>query len=297
LDRPVEFSFAQGRLVVHDTGTILYGAYKVKALQGRDAHVDGDTLIGWKDVQTALVVGKTVFLGGKQSLLRYWQGFAAMPASTEFPPEAIASVTAVSGQAAIMTDQGVYQSRDGGWEKAYRFPFPSREVYLFELRGLTFLKDGGLLTGTWGFGLTRTGGKEQNWFAGNSCLTPIAEGGEYTIVKTVSDPRGDDVWAVQLANNDSKAVYRLAHFDQRSGDLSCAEIQGPGNKVEAVRILSDDILGVAGENGVHFYRYGLAGVKNRVALAGKLSATAGGEAGRDLALDRFGRLWTLFNGA
>lgn len=301
--RPVELALSAGRVFAHDTGTILAAPIPVKALGTRPPVIDGKAVPDSAVLVTAAALNGTVFAGGPKGLIIYHPvgGFAKLHARSPLPEQAgngafrrPAAVTATAGGALIMTGDGVY---DLGGDGRKIFGTPNlREVYTNELRGVSSIRDGGVLIAGWGFGLARMITPDSLVIAdgSNSCLHAVLPG--FTVIRSMSDPRGNDVWMTLLENVSHVEKYLTAHLDLATGKVTCPDVEGNSNHTLATRILSDTVFAVAGSKGIQLFRYGIGGVKGSVQKAGSLNGGSGSDIGRDMAMDGHDRLWALMNG-
>lgn len=302
--RPVELKMFNGKVVAHDSGAFLTAPYPVKALAGGVPVFDGKTIPGLASCEAILAIGDRVWLGGAQGLFAYSrsESFFGIAANSPLPEAAvdqsfakIGAVSARAGSVWFMTGLRAYTLENGRSVRRHLLAGPTREVYLFELRGISAVPGGEALIGTWGSGLARVGAAEPTfWTGSNSCLKAVLDG--FTVVHTMSDPRGNDVWLTLLDNVVSREAYLMAHLDLATGAVTCPDLEGDANHTSATRILNDSLFAVASPKGIRLYRYGVGGIKGAISKAGALKGGSGDDFGRDMAMDGGDRLWALMNG-
>ena len=303
--RPVELRLLDGKVAAHDSGAFATAPYPIKALMSSVPVIDGKVFPGLTSCEAILTVGNRVWIGGAQGLFAYNQGEGLSRISSASPiPEAasdqgfarIAAVSARGGSVWFMNGLAAFAFLDG--KSVIRHPYGarSREVYLNEMRTLSALPDGDAMLGTWGLGLVRVDATAEPtyWYGANSCLKGAVEG--FTVVRTMGDPRGNDLWLTLVDNVVSRETYHMAHLDLATGVMSCPDLEGNSNHTYATRILNDTVFAVASPKGIRLYRFGIGGIKGAIARAGALKGGSGDDFGRDMAMDGNDRLWALMNG-
>lgn len=303
--RPVELSRLNGSLVVHDSGTLIDSPFRVKALRGRHNYVDGKPFGMLTLSEAAVEIGKDVFLAGAQGL--YWYhdtGFAAVimppgpvpPVVDRAAAGRLAAVTARNGSALLMSGYGIFRFGRGGQGESL-LEFANTEVAPGELRNITSLDDGGFAYGSWGAGFVRAdaAGKTRSWNSSNSCLKSLSDNG-FTVIASLSDPFGNDLWMTVLENLTAQPVTLMAHLDLASNALSCVDVKNDNSQTFATRILSDSLFAVAGDKTMRIYRYGIGGIGTALEPFGLVTGGNGTDEGMDMQMDGYGRLWALMNG-
>ncbi|MDQ3000104.1 MAG: T9SS type A sorting domain-containing protein [Fibrobacterota bacterium] len=300
--RPVELVLINGRVTAHDSGTLLVSPFPVKALRGRQLLVDGVTISNRVDIHAALPVNGILFLGGAGGLVvRAANGdYSGLNQSRFYPNKKVAAIAARDGNVVWMTENALLEwngMRDGKITQ-FDFPFPSAEVLMNELRNVAYSEDGSVILGGWGFGVIqeKRGAAVRTWTAENSCLKSVI-GKDYTVIHSMSDPRGDDLWLTLLDNVESKPHYSMAYLNLKTGESACPELAGNSYHTSSTRILSDRLFGVAGPSGILLYEYGVGGVKGAIRSAGSIKSGGGSDNGLDLAMvESQDRIWALMNG-
>jgi hypothetical protein len=89
--------------------------------------------------------------------------------------------------------------------------------------------------------------------------------------------------------------FYVSHLDRKSGLVTCPEFTGIGYRALAIRQLSDTLLGIAGETGIHLYNWGKRDGKVSGSMLGELKTYFGKAMGRDVTVDSRGRLWALYS--
>lgn len=297
--RAVQLAFLDGKVVAHDSGTMLQGARRVMALRNRSLVVDGKSYPD-SSYEAALAAGGRLFIGGRKGLRIYSEGgsFGFVTPPVPFPDRPVAAIAAGKGTVVAQTIDKIWQLGPGGWRMRHDFGYPTPEVFSNELRNLAVGGKDELILGTWGLGVLRNRpGRSEFWNAGTDagCLKPIIDS-LFTVVQTL-DVRGDDVWVATLEDiaEGGGTSHNLSHLDLRSGKVTCPEFTGPGRRALAIRILNDSLLGIAGEHGVSLFRWS----KKNGQVGGKplnsIKSDFGEVLGRGVALDSRGRLWGLFS--
>jgi hypothetical protein len=302
--RPVELSRLGGALVVHDSGTLIDSPFRVKALRGRHNYVDGDPFGQFTLSEAAAAIGRDVFLTGAQGIVWFHDtGFVGnlappgpVPSIVEKGISArLGAVSAQGGSVVFLSGYGVYRFERGKAEQILEFGYV--ETPIGELRNLTLLEDRGFVHGSWGFGLMRADsqGKIQKWNSSNSCLKAMLESG-WTVVQTMSDAFGNDLWLTVQDNSTAQASNQMAHLDLAANRVSCPDVKGDNYQTFATRILSDTLFAVAGDHSMRIYRYGIGGIKSSIEPFGTVTGGNGTDEGLDMQMDGYGRLWALMNG-
>jgi ligand-binding sensor domain-containing protein len=304
--RPVELALLEGRIVAHDSGTLLVSSsHTVKALKGRQSRIDTSSLQGLGAAETALELGDGVFIGGAQGLYRFdpegrfnWMLAPSLMPNTIGRENSgrVAAVSSRNGTTLLLTGDAVYQLTPTALKVRFEYA-PSTEVSGRQLRAIDVLPTGEALIGMWGFGVALGGEDriERIWNGRNTCLKPISSDG-YTVIRTMSDPRGNDIWMTILENSRGEYVDQMAHFDLATRSITCAEVEGDNYHTFATRILNDTLFGVVGDKTMRIYRFGIGGVKASIKPWGMVRGGNGTDLGADIATDGYGRLWALMNG-
>lgn len=303
LGHPFHLAYLDGKVVSHDTGTVLVSPLRVKAVLGRPVIIGDSTFNVFKGYETALTMGGKVFLGGKFDLIYYdlsSKGFFPVTPPRNYPVDILANVSASSRGVFALTGGQVgpgvvYRFENGAWQAIQRFP-TSPEVLQNELRILSQTADGEVLMGNWGLGVLKIGtGGVQAFHAGSKTCMPPTIAPEYTVVSAMSDPFGDHVWLslLQLPTGSGNDTHWMVHLDLKTGKVTCPELKGEGYHIFGTRILSDTLFGVADDHGLFLYRWSASGDLGAISLAGRMGS--GSDIGRDMAMDAYGRLWVIFN--
>lgn len=298
--RAVQLAFLDGRVVAHDSGTMLSGVRRVMALRGRALVVDGKTYAD-SSYESASMSGGRFFLGGAKGLRIFSPDgppFQALPAPVPFPQEQVATIAAGYGRAMVQTAEKVWELDGEGWKVRFDYGFVSAEILRNELRNLVAGPGNSMYMGTWGAGVVLQAPeqlKAWNALSDPACLKPVVDT-VYTVVQGL-DLRGNDMWIATLEDGHGAAVttHLLSHLDIRTGKVTCPEFKGMGRRVVAVRVLNDSLLGVAGDAGIVIYKWRLKDGSVSGSQANTLKSDFGEVLGRGVALDSRGRLWALFS--
>lgn len=297
---PVELEFVDGRVVAHAPGTFLAVAgYNVRALPGRYFAVNG-ILTPDTTLRTALVSGGRLYVGGSGGLRWFSPRGDSYPVESPFafPGGMPGSITAEGGAVMAQTLSKVWAFRGGRWSEHLDLGEVSGELFMNELRNLRLGPGGSMYLGHWGQGIVRKrAGDVKRWNARTEagCLKSVVDSA-YTVIQSI-DIRGKDMWIANLEKlgGGVTANHVLAHLDLETGEVSCPDFKGTGGTVYAVRILGDDMLGVAGEAGIHLYRWTRRDGKLTGGPLNQFQNESGKTLGRDVAYDSHGRLWGLFS--
>lgn len=297
--RPVHLAFMDGKLVAHDTGTLLDAPFRVKALKSRKLMVNGKTFDDSLYMAAAQAGGR-LFLGGGQGLAVFADGAPRrLPAPGSYPDLPVNSITAYSGNVYVHTANMIWKLSGGNWAPYFNFGFISPEQIKNELRNIRVTPSGDLFSGTWGLGVVRLGAsgiRAWNASTDGDCLKPT-DTTIYTVIQSL-DIRGDEMWIASLTapiSNPPPPHHWYSRLDLRTGRVTCPEIQGPGFRVTSLRILDSEYFGIAGQAGVHLYRGGTRDGRAEAEPLASIKKNFGEALGRDLALDSRGRLWVLFS--
>jgi hypothetical protein len=304
--RPVELSRLGGVLVAHDSGTLLDAPFRVKALRGRHNYVDGRTFGFLSKCEAAVAIDKNVFLAGRQGI--FWYYDTAFLADLKPPgpvPSVVdkgasgrlAAVSSRGGTALIMSGFGIFRFGKGNHGEILNFGYPTPDQPIGEIRNLTMLEDGGFAYGSWGHGLVRVApdGKVSTWSSANSCLTAVLKD-DFTVISTISDVFGNDLWLTNLQNIQDLPVNNMAHLDLATNTLTCLDVKGDNTQTFATRVLTESMFAVAGDRTLRIYRYGIGGSKTAIEPYGLVTGGTGTDEGLDMQMDGYGRLWALMNG-
>lgn len=299
--RAVELAFLDGRVVAHDSGTLLLSPYRVKALRNRALVVDGKAYPDSSYEAALAVAGGRLFLGGRKGLRIFSAGdpsFQTLPTPIPFPQEQVATIAAGYGRVMVQTAERVWELDAAGWKVRFAYGFVSAEILRNELRNLVAGPGNSMYMGTWGAGVVfQAPDQLKSWSAltDPACLKPVVDT-VYTVVQGL-DLRGNDMWIATLEDGHGAAVstHLLSHLDIKTGKVSCPEFKGMGRRVVAVRVLDDSLLGVAGDAGIVLYKWRLKDGSVSGAQANTLKTDFGEVLGRGMALDSRGRLWALFS--
>jgi hypothetical protein len=302
--RPVELSRIGGVLVAHDTGTLIESPYRIKALKNRHNLVDGKPFSALMFCEAAVTIGKDAFLAGGQGM--YWYRDTAFVTDLKPPGPVpslvdkgsrgrLAAVSARGGTALFMSGYGVYRFGKGQNGEVLRFS--DVDAPIGEIRNITMLEDGGFVYGSWGHGLVRSDakGKTRTWSSENSCLKAVLPG-DWTVISTITDVSGNDVWLTNLENIQDLPVNLMAHLDLATNTLTCLDVKGDNTQTFSTRVLSDSLFAVAGDRSMRIYRYGIGGIKTAIEPFGQVTSGSGTDEPLDMQMDGNGRLWTLMNG-
>lgn len=294
---PVELAFVDGRVTAHAPGTFLaVPEYSVRALPGRYFAING-ILTPDTTLRTALVVGGRLYVGGSGGLQWFSPYADRYPVESPFgfPGGIPGSIVVEGGTVMAQSRFKVWAFRGGRWQERHDLGEPSPELFMNELRNLRVGLGGEMYLGHWGQGVIRQASRGQRrWNAGtdSACLKKVGDP-NYTVILGI-DIRGKDLWIANLETVGKSETFILAHVDLETGDLSCPDFKGVGAWASTVRILGPDMLGVAGEKGIHLYRW----TKRDGKVAGSLLNEFRNDSrtwGRDVAYDSHGRLWGLFS--
>jgi hypothetical protein len=303
--RHVELTRIEGKLVAHDSGTLLEAPFRVKALRNRHTLVDGEPFASLTLCEAAVTIGKDVFLAGEQGIMWYHDSLYAAELVPPGPVPSqvgrgvlgrLAAVSARGGTAMLMSGFGVF--RFGKGVPGEVLAFKDVDAPIGEIRNLTMLEDGGFAYGSWGHGLVRSDaqGKARTWNSGNSCLKSVFTNVDWTVISTISDAYGDDVWLTNLENVQDLPVNLMAHLDLATNTLTCLDVKGDNTQTFSTRVLSDSLFAVAGDRTMRFYRYGIGGIKTAIEPFGQVTSGSGTDEPLDMQMDGYGRLWALMNG-
>jgi hypothetical protein len=198
----------------------------------------------------------------------------------------------------VQTVSKVWAFQGGRWREHLDVGLATSELFMNELRNLRMGPDGSIYLGHWGLGLLRKGpGALRRWDARTDpgCLKPVVDS-SFTVIQSL-DIRGKDMWIANLEQlgSDENATHVLAHLDLETGEVSCPDFKGIGGRASAVRILAEDMIGVAGESGIHLYRWSRRDGTLVGGLLNQFRSDAGKALGRDVAFDSRGRLWGLYS--
>ena len=298
--RPVHLVMLDGKLIAHDTGTVLGGPLFVKALKGRDLVVEGKRYPGLRGFQVGLIAGGRLFLGYPEGLHEYASGsFPEMNPPKEFPKSNLLNIAANAGKVVAQSAQAVYALKDGNWTAVPGgdFGYPSGEMQGNELKNLIMDGSGKVYVGHWGQGVAEISPEKRRWMAGpGSCIKATVDTA-FTVIRSISEPRGDEVWftVLNLKLGVDENKHYLGHLNLRTGMVSCPETLGEGYHTHAIRILSDNVFAVASAAGLFVHRYRMAGDVANVDPANRVISGAGFDVASDMAMDNYGRLWALIN--
>lgn len=295
---PVHLALLDGKLTAHDTGTYLAGPFRVKALRNRRLAIDGRRFAD-STVEVAYVSGGKLFLGSPEALMLYRDGkFDTLKAPLDQPQGTVAAIAAHGGIVAAQTVDMVWRFDGKSWTPYFGFGSKTLEILRNELRNVRVTPEGDFWMGDWGHGvIRRKPDSVRQWTAktDKDCLEPFGEG-IFTVILAL-DIRGKDVWIASLhdGNGAMATVHNLSHLDMETGAVTCPAMDGPGPRATSVRILGDDLLGVASDAGIHLYRWGLRDGQAFATPLGALKTDFGQVLGRDLAMDSRGRVWALYS--
>ena len=305
LNLPIHLTLMDGQVVSHDTGMILDGSVKVKAIVGRAFEIDGKPYPNFQKVEAAMVFGDKLFFGSKEGLYYYSTsngGFNNIIPPLEFPRDTVANIAVSKNGVYAMSDGSkgslgmVLQFQNGNWRPIYNYA-SSYALLQNELHTLSVTREGTPVFGNWGGGLFDLGRNGIiNYRAGKeTCIVPTVDS-TFTSVQTLSDVSGDEVWMdVQRLPQTTPPTNWLVHVNLKSGKVTCPELTGFGYHTFSTRILNDSLMGQAGGFGIYLYRWKKNGNPAALSLLNRVGTETGEETGRDLALDKFGRLWVLIN--
>lgn len=298
--KPVHLAYIDGKVVAHAPGALLRTAsHRARALLGRFLFVDGFVIPD--SVTEALAeAGGRVFMGSPAGLLRLRPGgtWDVVKPVLSFPALPVAALAARGGKVVAQSPDKVWDFDGKEWKLRIDFIYVTQEVLRNELRNLRLGQDGSAWVGYWGGGVFRhRPGELRSWSADTDpeCLKPVLDP-KYTVVQAL-ELRGDDMWIALLKNHRGGEAthHHLAHMDLRTGKVTCPEIEGVGNQVVSLRFLGENLLGVSGDAGIHLYRWEIRDGRATLSRVNSLAKGTGETLGRDVALDRFGRLWGLFS--
>ncbi len=297
--RPVHLCILDGRLVAHDSGTVLTSPNRIRALLGRPLILNGKAFPVFNRIEVAITLGDKVYLGSKLGLVEYrvasGQFWDVMP-KKRYPFDTLANIAASTKGVYALTSSTLFKLEGEDWNPIFIFGL-SPEVFGNELKVLATNSEDRVIMGNWGQGVFDFyGGVKKQYVAGTeTCLHPTV-GENYTVVHSLSDPSGEDIWFTMLRPTQTTPTsFWMAHLNTRTGKIYCPEFVGDGEHTYSIRILSDTLFGVASDRGIFLYHWKKNGDPSSVSFASRMGADRGTEIGRDLAQDRFGRLWAISN--
>ncbi len=300
--------FEQGKLHAGDLGATLQAPVYVRAVRGLPLVV-GDTALSEFDVfSSAAIAGNRLFLGVPWGVfvLNEWSkvertNLFGLKNPSEFPSDTLGGVAVNGSRVMAVGKWGLYSLEGKDWVRQQEsfIQFPFIDMFARNLKSLAQDRDGNTFVGSWGFGLGQFNGgtEEKYWHSTNSCLegVPGVEEGRYTVISSVSNIRGENLWMVNMQAELSES-HSLVNLNIKTGNINCFSGLGVDGHVRAIRILSDTLFAEATrDNGVFVYSFDPDYPATAPNLIKKVSAPEGANSAWDVSADRFQRLWFLMD--
>lgn len=288
----------KGELRAYPPGTVLLDPVRIEMLPGRAFRIGrldlGAAAAGY---ETAALLGKTLFVGGA-SLYRIpdptvrWVDLQELSNPSSLPQDTLANIAVTALGPVALSVWGIYGLEDGRFKRWADLPSHSPEIQLRHLKTLVPGTDRDFWVGSWGSGLLHyANGKIESFDQKQlPCIENVLP--DYAVVQALSDPLDRNLW-MSLNIGEEGRKHQLVHFDTETKTAACVpENQETGTHIRGIKLLSEDLLVTAGDEGIALYRV-LGGDRDRVSLIQTLGA---GEPAWDAALDRFGKVWVLAGG-
>lgn len=301
LGAPIFLDRFEGKIIVHDSGVLIEGPFRTISLSKRPLVLGEKSFDGIPPLISATAMEGRVFLGLSESLILFDSktGFRLLSPVHAFPTAPVGNIAAKKDQVFALTLHSVVALKNGNWNlvDGGEFYNPSNEIFQNPLKNLVISNEGAAIVGNWGMGLIRLGqdyNKRMNSDT-DPCLKK-AQGDNYTIINSVSDPRGDELWVTDFQVDTTH--YLLARYNTKTGKVDCPETVGSGTKgirTYALRLLSDKLMAVADKDGVSLFEYQRGSVTPELKFRKKVVSPLAGDPTLDVLGDSFDRLWVLVN--
>lgn len=285
----------------YSRGNVRYGPIEVEAVLGKSLKIGGKTYPTLKFFDVSDQIGDRIFLGGPNIFVLLSDAKSSDPKSANFswmrksemPEERLFNIVSQGSSTLALSQTQLYRFENNKWSTVPGYAFYSPEILERSLRNLAVDKDGGAYIGTWGQGIARLKGGEQTlWNGGNSpCMDTVLY--NYTVVYSTSGIHEGGMWAT-LLKKDNANSYDLVYLDLTRGEVLCPNLSGSGKATHNVKVLSDNLVAVAGEGGTDLYTYDNAGGFH--AKAWKSIRSGSTTESWDTEMDAFGRVWSLMLG-
>ena len=298
-----QLAYVDGALHSYSKGTVLSEPFQVRALLDKPLKIAGKIYPDVKGFTTAAIIGTRVFLGGQQGMgfiLDFRKSTPEAPqlfhlVTGDVPADTLLNISASQGKAASMSGGGLFRLNGSSWERdpVYGLAYSS-DIIFYKLRNLSIDPDAAVFIGSWGAGIVQEkDAKQQAWNSFNvSCIDTVIA--NYTVIRAVSPVFEGSFWATILKKESVKA-YDLVHLDVKTGVVNCLDKAGRETNTHRVKVLSDSILGVAGEAGTDLFKYRLkGGFKVEPWMTIGLGSSV--NESWDLEGDAYGRVWSLMAG-
>ena len=296
-------AFVDGILRSFSKGTVLSEPYQVRALLDKPLKFKGKVYPELKGFTAAVVIGTRVYLGGQEAIGFISDANKSTPAKPLFfflipgnvPPDTLLNISASQGGAVSMSGGGLFRLKDSVWQRdpVYGLGYSS-DIIFYKLRNLSLDTDGAAYIGSWGAGIVQEKGiKQQAWNSSNiPCIDTVIN--NYTVIRSVSAVVDGSFWATILKKENAKA-YDLIRLDVKTGKVNCLDKAGRETNTHRVKVLSNSIVGVAGEAGTDLFKYSLkGGFKVEPWMTIGLGSSV--NESWDLEGDAYGRVWSLMAG-